>query len=735
MAYYNLGESFNWFVGRVVKLDPEEEKQTQRYLGRVKVRVLHDQTGELGKVEGTYGINDEDLLWAWPLSSIQSSSLSYRKIVELEKFETPFWIDAVGTSPTGIAIGTYVFGFYLDGHEANIPIIFGTYHKNSLYPEPPTDKATGEMLQVDVPTEEYEYMDVSALAKGWWSDKQRVANHPLGQDYEAEIAPEVGGQLLPKHPYNSGKLGLVKQPPSDYDTKYPYNLVHTTKSGHAIEIDDTPGHERVHIWHRSGSYEEISNGPPEQNRDGLKGAYPQNMGPNAWEEPDYSHTSVKEKWEGRRVRKTTENEYNIVVGNKETLVQESLKIEVANNTTSGISNNEFHTTGNNMFIAVGFAPRTTTDGERVIKSKIARYQNDEFIWNNAENKLLQIMDKKVLPEKQQANFITDVANNVQLHIGWSYTYARELDEHSKKNYYIELANNQVTTIGWIPRNNERGDGESRQLSDIEVVSQYIDVKNNSLLNIGWKPLDDARNITKTDVANRYEDIRNNSFTTVGWKPVDEARQVTDNDVTNSYLDIKNNQLSLVGWKPASESRTEYGTANHITDVKNNTYLNVGYDPAGSDARQASDDDAFNYYVDVKNNASHTTQNNFYLSVGNLPADERKRGNEERGLYIDVSNEWVTRVGTDMALDVRGNQTLNTIGNTFWDMHGAATFNSRNEFTVKSEVGVTFDTPSVSILGPLFVRDGMGTKIGVSDTFTALNGKVVTVTNGVITGIE
>ena len=46
-------------------------------------------------------------------------------------------------------------------------------------------------------------------------------------------------------------------PASLYGAKYPYNHVHESESGHLIEIDDTPGKERLHRYHRTGTYEEI----------------------------------------------------------------------------------------------------------------------------------------------------------------------------------------------------------------------------------------------------------------------------------------------------------------------------------------------------------------------------------------------------------------------------------------------------------------------------------------------
>lgn len=47
------------------------------------------------------------------------------------------------------------------------------------------------------------------------------------------------------------------EPKSPYNAQYPYNYVHESESGHVIEIDDTPGHERLHRFHRSGTFEEI----------------------------------------------------------------------------------------------------------------------------------------------------------------------------------------------------------------------------------------------------------------------------------------------------------------------------------------------------------------------------------------------------------------------------------------------------------------------------------------------
>lgn len=47
------------------------------------------------------------------------------------------------------------------------------------------------------------------------------------------------------------------QPESPYKGEYPYNKVTQTETGHIIEIDDTPGSERLHVYHKSGTFIEI----------------------------------------------------------------------------------------------------------------------------------------------------------------------------------------------------------------------------------------------------------------------------------------------------------------------------------------------------------------------------------------------------------------------------------------------------------------------------------------------
>lgn len=51
--------------------------------------------------------------------------------------------------------------------------------------------------------------------------------------------------------------GSWSEPAVPYAGKYPFNHVYESESGHMMEFDDTPECQRVHIYHRAGTYIEI----------------------------------------------------------------------------------------------------------------------------------------------------------------------------------------------------------------------------------------------------------------------------------------------------------------------------------------------------------------------------------------------------------------------------------------------------------------------------------------------
>lgn len=111
----------------------------------------------------------------------------------------------VGQAPVGIQVGTTVLGFFMDGEDGNNPVIMGTL--------------------AGIPGVNVDNHDVPPEAR----EINLVNKSPLG--------PEPG---------------------SAYRAKYPYNKVIRTEGGHVLELDDTPNFERIHIYHKSGTYVEIS---------------------------------------------------------------------------------------------------------------------------------------------------------------------------------------------------------------------------------------------------------------------------------------------------------------------------------------------------------------------------------------------------------------------------------------------------------------------------------------------
>lgn len=75
-----------------------------------------------------------------------------------------------------------------------------------------------------------------------------------GAGYEAQDA----GAESPALPF--------MEPPSPYAAIYPYNHVYESESGHVVEVDDTPGAERLHWYHRSGTFKEMHPNGIEVNR-------------------------------------------------------------------------------------------------------------------------------------------------------------------------------------------------------------------------------------------------------------------------------------------------------------------------------------------------------------------------------------------------------------------------------------------------------------------------------------
>lgn len=196
---------FVWWVGVV------EDRNDPLKLGRCKVRIFGWHS------ESIVDIPTKDLPWAQAMLPLN---------------------DANAYSPKE---ADTVVGFFLDGENAQHPIMMGVIPGIPLYDSPPdvgfTDRRTDAQLNAapvksgDTKTHYPRKKDeptISRLARG-----------------DTEFTPEQIAQL------KEDKTSFEQNP--SYNAKYPYNKVIETEAGHALELDDTPNFERVHLYHRIGS--------------------------------------------------------------------------------------------------------------------------------------------------------------------------------------------------------------------------------------------------------------------------------------------------------------------------------------------------------------------------------------------------------------------------------------------------------------------------------------------------
>lgn len=158
---------------------------------------------KLGRLKvRVYGIHDDE-------GAIPDDTLPWATVVTPA---TSASNQQVGIAPLGVTEGSIVFGFFMDGAECQIPMIMGTIP--------------------GIPDNDDSKHDVSKLAR-----EMNISKVPLGTE-----------------------------PPSPYAAKYPYNKVTQTESGHIFEVDDTPGNERIHTYHKTGTYTEIDKNGTQVNK-------------------------------------------------------------------------------------------------------------------------------------------------------------------------------------------------------------------------------------------------------------------------------------------------------------------------------------------------------------------------------------------------------------------------------------------------------------------------------------
>lgn len=246
-----------WFYGVV------EDRNDPLHIGRVKVRCYGWHTEDKGQIP------TEALPWAQVMTPIHNAAMS-----------------GIGFSATGLLEGTLVIGFFMDGRNAQQPLIMGSVAgiptensgENDGGFHDPNGKYPLETGYPDTPKLAYNRHDKDPITTT--KNDNRITKIPTATDDSWDEPEQRGG----------------------VESKYPYNHTWQTESGHAFEVDDTEGAERIHQYHTAGTFFEI--------------------------QPD-----------GSRITKIVGNDYEISVKDKDVYVKGACNITTDGNATLYVKGN------------------------------------------------------------------------------------------------------------------------------------------------------------------------------------------------------------------------------------------------------------------------------------------------------------------------------------------------------------------------------------------------------------
>lgn len=154
-----------------------------------------------------------------------------------------------GLGNTVPPLNSWVFGFFVDGRDAQRPMVLG------LIPTPMTEAIDPERTGWGViPSQDAEVLAKGSRPQDFGQPMQSRLSRAENLEETYNLPLEVGRV---KDIKIAGKGDTWEEPGSAYRAEYPFNRVMETAAGHSIEFDDTPGAERIMIWHRAGSYVRI----------------------------------------------------------------------------------------------------------------------------------------------------------------------------------------------------------------------------------------------------------------------------------------------------------------------------------------------------------------------------------------------------------------------------------------------------------------------------------------------
>ena len=268
-------DGFSWFIGVV------EDRNDPLKAGRVRVRCLGHHS------EDVIEIPTEELPWATPMMPVTAGANS-----------------GIGMSPHFLIEGTWVVGFFRDPAKQE-PVIMGALpgvntkettnetiasssedggkstkggfkdtrdpstvaqwrtniNESGLYPralyldKPDTNVLATNDAGHDCHNEDLQKHDGS---EGASIDARSEGAEKYADGTEGDWIEGYTKPFLTRKTWLTADGNFIMEPLSGISkSKYPFNHVLESESGHFVQFDDTEGNERILIYHRKGTFVEI----------------------------------------------------------------------------------------------------------------------------------------------------------------------------------------------------------------------------------------------------------------------------------------------------------------------------------------------------------------------------------------------------------------------------------------------------------------------------------------------
>jgi hypothetical protein len=163
--------------------------------------------------------------------------------------------------------GDMVVGFFTDGNSGQFPIIFGVLPGipdtlppiNKGFSDPRTDEQLLSAPKKPLVRVYNKGGSGGTLVDGVATRYPNVLKEPTtsrvarNETIEKTLIQERKDEVVTVPTVNSSWT----EPTTKYAAKFPYDTVTETESGHLLEVDDTPGAERISNAHRSGTFDEV----------------------------------------------------------------------------------------------------------------------------------------------------------------------------------------------------------------------------------------------------------------------------------------------------------------------------------------------------------------------------------------------------------------------------------------------------------------------------------------------